>query len=236
MHGQEHDRRPPDRPVVQGRRPRPENLVGSLRRCNERRGGAGAGPPRSAEPPSGRPTKEEPIVPRSHHRRELADAELVRWSCRSTSRISSFHEDSPKGSDGETLPELPRHRCRCGSDTTAEEIGLLSSFVIVETDDPAGACGRLSRSGLRCAVCATTAFDSAKRTYSSMPQAVRRAVLQRDGDRCVRCGSTTRLEVDHVLPVPEGRSTPWRTDAPPQAVPPVGHRPLPLGGRRAPRA
>ena len=33
---------------------------------------------------------------------------------------------------------------------------------------------------------------------------VRRAVLDRDGWRCVKCGKAGRLEVDHVVPIVRG--------------------------------
>jgi 5-methylcytosine-specific restriction endonuclease McrA len=56
----------------------------------------------------------------------------------------------------------------------------------------------------RCAAHATTAFAKAKLTYTRMPENVRQAVLARDGHKCVRCGSTQNLEVDHIVPVARG--------------------------------
>ena len=47
-------------------------------------------------------------------------------------------------------------------------------------------------------------FASAKASYSRMPQPVRLTVLERDGYRCTKCGSTERLEVDHIVPVSRG--------------------------------
>jgi hypothetical protein len=47
-------------------------------------------------------------------------------------------------------------------------------------------------------------FSGSKLAYTRMPENVRQAVLARDGHRCVRCGSTTRLEVDHIVPVSRG--------------------------------
>ena len=38
--------------------------------------------------------------------------------------------------------------------------------------------------------------------------AVRRAVFERDGWRCVQCGKAGRLEVDHVVPLKRG-GDPW---------------------------
>jgi hypothetical protein len=37
-----------------------------------------------------------------------------------------------------------------------------------------------------------------------IPDAVRAAVLDRDGNKCVRCQSPDRLEIDHILPVSQG--------------------------------
>lgn len=40
-----------------------------------------------------------------------------------------------------------------------------------------------------------------------IPEAVRMFVWQRDGGRCVRCGSGERLEFDHIVPVADGGSS-----------------------------
>ena len=36
------------------------------------------------------------------------------------------------------------------------------------------------------------------------PHRLRKQTLQRDGNRCVQCGSAERLEVDHILNVARG--------------------------------
>ena len=41
--------------------------------------------------------------------------------------------------------------------------------------------------------------------------AVRRAVFERDGWRCVECGKAGRLECDHVVPLDRG-GDPWDPD------------------------
>ena len=38
------------------------------------------------------------------------------------------------------------------------------------------------------------------------PKAVKNAVLKRDNYRCVKCGSTRNLEIDHKVPLAKGRS------------------------------
>lgn len=42
---------------------------------------------------------------------------------------------------------------------------------------------------------------------SSVPHDLRRAVLKRDGHRCLRCGSTKNLTIDHIIPVSKGGLT-----------------------------
>jgi hypothetical protein len=49
-------------------------------------------------------------------------------------------------------------------------------------------------------------FSGAKDTYRRLPERTRQAVLERDGRRCTRCGSTERLEIDHVQPQARGGS------------------------------
>jgi hypothetical protein len=45
--------------------------------------------------------------------------------------------------------------------------------------------------------------------YERVPASLRRAVLERDGHQCVRCGSTADLSIDHVYPQSlGGRSIP----------------------------
>jgi len=41
---------------------------------------------------------------------------------------------------------------------------------------------------------------------ASIAPSLRRAVFEADGNRCVNCGATERLELDHVIPVVDGGS------------------------------
>lgn len=36
------------------------------------------------------------------------------------------------------------------------------------------------------------------------PHRLRKEVLRRDGNRCVQCGNTNRLEVDHIINIANG--------------------------------
>jgi 5-methylcytosine-specific restriction endonuclease McrA len=42
---------------------------------------------------------------------------------------------------------------------------------------------------------------------SSVPAYLRRIVLKRDGNRCLKCGSMTNLTIDHVIPLSKGGVT-----------------------------
>ena len=45
-----------------------------------------------------------------------------------------------------------------------------------------------------------------KRRRESIPKSVKMYVWQRDGGRCVECGSKEKLEYDHIIPFSEGGS------------------------------
>lgn len=46
--------------------------------------------------------------------------------------------------------------------------------------------------------------DIVDRGRRNLPADVRRRVLERDGHRCQQCGTTDRLEIDHVIPLRHG--------------------------------
>jgi 5-methylcytosine-specific restriction endonuclease McrA len=51
---------------------------------------------------------------------------------------------------------------------------------------------------------AALAGDAAERRREPIPRAVRLAVFERDGGRCVECGSGFDIQYDHVIPVALG--------------------------------
>jgi 5-methylcytosine-specific restriction endonuclease McrA len=51
------------------------------------------------------------------------------------------------------------------------------------------------------------AEEAGRPTRIAIPSDVRRAVFERDGGRCVECGSNFDLQYDHVLPVSLGGAT-----------------------------
>jgi len=61
-------------------------------------------------------------------------------------------------------------------------------------------CGTLTRSGSYCAAHAPAQSSTAWRGGSTRAwRQLREQVLMRDGRRCIRCGSTDRLEVHHLV-------------------------------------
>ncbi|MGE5595524.1 MAG: HNH endonuclease [Hyphomicrobiales bacterium] len=79
-------------------------------------------------------------------------------------------------------------------------------------------CGALTKRATRCRVCSRLhrlprdRRNTAARGGSGWAwQRTRRAVLERDGHRCIACGATgVRFEVDHVLPLANGGSNELR--------------------------
>jgi 5-methylcytosine-specific restriction endonuclease McrA len=51
---------------------------------------------------------------------------------------------------------------------------------------------------------AALAVEAAERRREPIPRAVRLAVFERDGGRCVECGSGFEIQYDHVIPVALG--------------------------------
>lgn len=46
--------------------------------------------------------------------------------------------------------------------------------------------------------------DRIRAAGGEVPRAVRRRVLERSGNRCQQCGSTSDLTIDHIVPVSRG--------------------------------
>ena len=65
------------------------------------------------------------------------------------------------------------------------------------------ACGRLSRAGSYCPSCTTHTGRSPTRDRGKQAR-FRKAVLARDGYRCVICGETRDLRAAHIVPLSQG--------------------------------
>ena len=59
---------------------------------------------------------------------------------------------------------------------------------------------RRRRRGLERAHLMLTVDDAGQRRRAPIPEDVRRAVFERDGGRCVECGSTFGIQYDHLIP------------------------------------
>lgn len=66
---------------------------------------------------------------------------------------------------------------------------------------------RRSQQKLQTARSLMHADEAGRPTRIPIPSDVRRAVFERDGGRCVECGSNFDLQYDHVLPVALGGAT-----------------------------
>lgn len=50
----------------------------------------------------------------------------------------------------------------------------------------------------------TTPLERMRRRWEQMRARVAPGIFMRDGHKCVRCGSTDRLTVDHIIPIVRG--------------------------------
>jgi 5-methylcytosine-specific restriction endonuclease McrA len=62
---------------------------------------------------------------------------------------------------------------------------------------------RIDRATARVAV----AGETSQARREAIPDSIKTAVWQRDGGRCVTCGSRSQLEFDHIIPVTKGGSS-----------------------------
>ena len=66
---------------------------------------------------------------------------------------------------------------------------------------------RRSQQRLQTARSLMNADEAGRPTRVPVPTELRRAVFERDGGRCVECGSNFDLQYDHLLPVAHGGAT-----------------------------
>jgi 5-methylcytosine-specific restriction endonuclease McrA len=66
---------------------------------------------------------------------------------------------------------------------------------------------RRSQQKLQTARSLMRAEEAGRPTRVPIPSDLRRAVFERDGGRCVECGSNFDLQYDHILPVAHGGAT-----------------------------
>ena len=66
---------------------------------------------------------------------------------------------------------------------------------------------RRSQQKLQTAHSLMRADEAGRPTRAPIPTELRRAVFERDGGRCVECGSNFDLQYDHILPVARGGAT-----------------------------
>jgi 5-methylcytosine-specific restriction endonuclease McrA len=66
---------------------------------------------------------------------------------------------------------------------------------------------RRSKQQLRTAHSLMRAEASGRPTRLPVPDDVKRVVFERDGGRCVECGSNFNLQYDHIIPVARGGAT-----------------------------
>ena len=85
---------------------------------------------------------------------------------------------------------------------------LAGAVVLFAFGNALAATGRHQRAADPAAISGLMrAEEAGQPTRVPIPAEIRRAVFERDGGRCVECGSNFDIQYDHILPVARGGAT-----------------------------